>query len=457
MVSERTATRQPLGGELIAIACILSLGAFAALLDTTVVGVAVRTLSMAFAANLAETQWATTAYLLALAAVIPGTGWAAARFGATAAWIGSLGVFLAGSVLCGLSWSLASLIAFRVLQGAGAGLLFPLLRIVVAEVAGRDRLGRMVTIVAIPVQLAPVIGPVVGGAVIQELSWRWVFFLNVPVVVAAIVLSAVYIPNRRGPGQRRLDVIGLLSVSGGLTLLIFGLSGAGDGRSVLAPMVLGIALLAVHGVRAVRSRLPGVIEFDLFRDKAFAASSALAFLSNFGLFAVVFLVPLASQQDGGTGALRAGLILAPQGIGMLVAVLAVGRLVDMKSNLRALVMGGLTLVVIGTIPFTVLSPAAPVVLPVALFVRGVGVAFAVAPTMITLYHSLPACRVAAATTANAIAQQIGAGAGTACVAVLLQRLVALGGLETGFHLTFLATLAFVALSFVPAAFLPDRR
>ena len=119
-MSEQTATREALGGELVGIACILSLGAFAALLDTTVVGVAVRTLSIAFSTNLADIQWATTAYLLALAAVIPGTGWAAARFGATAAWTGSLCVFLAGSVLCGLSWSLSSLIAFRVLQGAGA-------------------------------------------------------------------------------------------------------------------------------------------------------------------------------------------------------------------------------------------------------------------------------------------------------------------------------------------------
>jgi EmrB/QacA subfamily drug resistance transporter len=456
-MSEQTATREKLGGELVGIACILSLGAFAALLDTTIVGVAVHTLSVAFGTGIADTQWATTAYLLALAAVIPGTGWAAARFGATAAWIGSLSVFLAGSLLCGLSWSLGSLITFRVLQGAGAGLLFPLLRIVVAEVAGRDRLGRMVTIVAIPVQLAPVIGPIVGGAVIQELSWRWVFFLNVPVVVTAIVLSALHIPNRRGSAQQRLDIIGLLGVSGGLTLLILGLSQTGDGHSVVVPLVLGSALLVAHGLRAVRSRQPGVIEFDLFRDRAFAASSTLAFLSNFGLFAVVFLVPLFSQQEGGSGALSAGLVLAPQGIGMLVAVLAVGRLVDMKSNPRALVMAGLVLVVLGTIPFAVLGPSAPVVLPVALFVRGVGVAFAVAPTMITLYHSLPAARVPAATTANAIAQQIGAGAGTACVAVLLERLVALGGIETGFHLTFLATLGFVALSAVPAAFLPDHR
>jgi predicted MFS family arabinose efflux permease len=168
-------------------------------------------------------------------------------------------------------------------------------------------------------------------------------------------------------------------------------------------------------------------------------------------------VPLFSQQDGGGGALDAGLVLAPQGVGMLVAVLAVGRLVDMKRNPRALVMSGLVLVMLGTLPFAAFSPSAPVVLTVALFVRGVGVAFAVAPTMITLYHSLPTARVPAATTTNAIAQQVGAGAGTACVAVLLQRFVRFGGVETGYHLTFLITLAFVALSFVPAAFLPNRR
>ncbi|MGW2219920.1 MFS transporter, partial [Nonomuraea sp. NPDC001684] len=174
-----TAARPGLDRRLLTVAGVLTLGAFTALLDGTVVGVATHTLARAFSADLAATQWVTTAYLLALAAVIPATGWAAQRFGAGTAWTASLAVFLAGSILCGSAWSLGSLIAFRVVQGAGAGMLFPLSRIIVVEVAGRERLGRMMALMAVPAVFAPVLGPVVGGVLLETLSWRWVFLVNV--------------------------------------------------------------------------------------------------------------------------------------------------------------------------------------------------------------------------------------------------------------------------------------
>ncbi|MFI9274521.1 DHA2 family efflux MFS transporter permease subunit [Kitasatospora sp. NPDC052896] len=449
------------------IALILVLGGFVALLDSTVVGVAVHTLAGAFAADLADTQWVTTGYLLALAAVIPATGWAARRFGATSAWLGSLGVFLVGSVLCGSAWSLGSLVLFRVVQGIGAGGLFPLSRVIVMEVAGRERLGRMTALMAVPVSVAPIVGPVAGGAVLAGLSWRWVFLLNVPILLAAMVLSALFIPRSRAADVGRLDVLGLLCVSGGITGLLFGLSGLGEGRAVTAPevgpaLLLGVALLGGYAARASRSSAPGVVELSLFRDRAFAASAALGFLANAGLFAAAFLVPLFYQQAGGGGALDAGLVLAPQGLGSLVAVLLVGRLVDVAAaRARTMVLAGLLLVALGTVPFALVGSGSAhlsrsgALLLGALFVRGVGLAFAVAPTMKTLYHSLPVARVPAATTANAIGQQVGGAAGTAAVAVVLQRCTDRGGAVAGFHAAFWVTLGLIALAAAPASFLPD--
>lgn len=449
-MTDTTATRPGLDRRLLAVAGVLTLGAFAALLDGTIVGVATHTLARTFSADLAATQWVTTAYLLALAAVIPATGWAAQRYGAGTAWAASLAVFLAGSILCGAAWSLGSLVAFRVVQGAGAGMLFPLSRIIVVEVAGRDRLGRMMALMAIPAVLAPVLGPVVGGAILQALSWRWAFLTNVPFLAAGLVLSIRYVRTARpsGPAER-LDLAGLTGVSGGLALLVYGLTRAGEAAFAL-PSAAGALLLAACLWRAARTSGPRVVEPGLFRDRPFAASAALAFLANFSLFAAVLLVPLFLQRAEGAGALGAGLVLAPQGLGMLAAVLAAGRLVDLGGNPRKIVVTGLVLLAAGTLPFALTAGTVPSWgLGVALFVRGVGAALAVSPTMITLYHSLPAEKVPAATTANAIGQQVGAAAGTACAAVLLQH----GGFATAFWVT----LAAVALCLLPAAFLPSSK
>ncbi|MFI9721273.1 DHA2 family efflux MFS transporter permease subunit [Streptomyces sp. NPDC052396] len=452
------AERPGLDRSLTGIALILVLGAFVALLDTTVIGVAVQALAERFGAGLAEVQWATTAYLLALAAVIPVTGWAAQRFGATRAWTGSLVVLLAGSALCGLSWSLGSLVVFRVVQGLGAGGLFPLSRLIVLEVAGRERMGRMMALMAVPAVAAPVIGPVVGGVLVQELSWRWVFLLNVPVLLAAIVLTLRFVPAAAGSGTGRPDAAGLVAVSGGLPLLLHGLSRLGARAPVVSwawPLAAGTVLLGGYGLWTARSGRPGLIRLGLFRDRAFAASCALAFLGNFVLFAGAFLVPLFFQQGTGQGALGAGLALAPQGLGMLAAVLVAGRLMDSGPSARSMVLGGLALVSAGTVPFVLAQPNGHrALLAVALFVRGVGLTFAISPTMKTLYHSLPAERVSDATTANAIGQQVGGALGTAVVAVVLQRLLDRGSVAAGFHAAFWVTVVCGGVAFLAALTLP---
>ncbi|MEV5506218.1 DHA2 family efflux MFS transporter permease subunit [Streptomyces orinoci] len=456
--STAPAGRPGLDRSLTRVALILVLGAFVALLDTTVIGVAVHALGQRFGAGPADVQWATTGYLLALAAVIPATGWAAQRFGATRAWTGSLAVLLAGSVLCGLAWSLGSLVAFRVVQGLGAGGLFPLSRLIVVEVAGRERMGRMMALMAVPAVLAPVVGPVVGGVLVQELSWRWVFLLNVPVLLAAIVLTLRFIPASRGSAAERLDAAGLVAVSGGLALLLHGLSRLG-GRAPASswglPLLAGAALLAGYGLWTARAARPGVIRLGLFRDRAFAVSCALAFLGNFALFAGAFLVPLFFQQDAAEGALGAGLVMAPQGLGMLAAVLVAGRLMDSGPPARTMVLGGLALVLAGTLPFALVQPGSGQgLLAVALFVRGIGLTFAISPTMKTLYHSLPADRMPDATTANAIGQQLGGALGTAVVAVVLQRVLDGGSAAAGFHAAFWVTVGCVGAAMVAALRLP---
>src|ERR1700691_4386636 len=168
---------------------VVILGMIMSILDTTIVNVALHTLRSDLHSSIAQVQWVITGYLLSLAAVIPVTGWAARRFGAKQVYMTSLVLFTIGSGLCGLSDSTTSLVLFRILQGAGGGMIMPVAMMIMAQVAGPLRMGRVMGIVSMPSMLAPILGPVVGGLILQNLHWSWIFFVNVPVGLIAFVLG----------------------------------------------------------------------------------------------------------------------------------------------------------------------------------------------------------------------------------------------------------------------------
>ncbi|MGH3169993.1 MAG: MFS transporter, partial [Trebonia sp.] len=189
MPSDTNSSDDRLDPALIKLGLTVVVGAFASLLDSTIVSIAINTLGRDFHTSLSTIQWVLTGYLLALSMVIPLTGWAVGRFGQKNMWIISVTLFTVASVLSGLAWSAASLIAFRVLQGISGGMILPIAQTIVVRAAGPRRIGRMMGIIAVPSQLAPVIGPVVGGVIVDYLSWRWLFFLNVPIGLAGLALS----------------------------------------------------------------------------------------------------------------------------------------------------------------------------------------------------------------------------------------------------------------------------
>src|SRR5215472_6472593 len=222
------ANDQLLTPEILRLAVVVVLGSIMTILDATIVNVAVPTLGRDFHTSVATIQWVPTAYLLAFASVIPASGWAAERFGARRVWIVSLAVFLAGSLGCGLSGSVGALIAFRVLQGAGGGMILPVGQAILARAAGPQRMGRVMSIVGVPLLLGPVAGPVLGGAIVGAASWRWIFFVNLPVGAAALALALRLLPDTpRRPA--RLDLPGLALLSGGIAVFLYGLAKIGTG------------------------------------------------------------------------------------------------------------------------------------------------------------------------------------------------------------------------------------
>jgi EmrB/QacA subfamily drug resistance transporter len=206
------------------IAAVVILGSFMSILDTTIVNVAIKELSRSFGVSLAVTQWVSTGYMLALATVIPLTGWAADRFGTKRLYIGSILLFVLGSALCGMAWSATSLIAFRVLQGVGGGMIMPAGMTILSHAAGSDRMGRVMGIVGVPMLLAPIVGPILGGWFVDDISWRWIFFVNVPIGVIALLAAARILERDVAKPHHALDWRGLLMLSPGLAIFVYGLA-----------------------------------------------------------------------------------------------------------------------------------------------------------------------------------------------------------------------------------------
>jgi EmrB/QacA subfamily drug resistance transporter len=453
-------TGDRLDPALVKLAVIVTLGAIASLLDTTIVNIAIATLSRQFGTPVATIQWVSTGYLLALCAVIPLTGGLIERFGARNLWLFSVGLFLVGSLLCGASWSVPSLIGFRVVQGIGGGMILPVAQTVLAQAAGPRRVGRIMSVVSVPGQLVPILGPAIGGVIVDDLGWRWIFFINAPLCALALVLAWRGMADSGRRPAARLDVTGLILLCTGITLAVYGLSRAGSaggfgGRMVLASLVAGAMLLAAFVLHALRTRSTPAIDLRLLRYPTFAASSLLMFLFGVFVYGPMLLLPLYFQHVRGLTAFDAGLLMALQGIGAMVALLIAGWLTDRVGPGRV-VLTGLVIAVLGTIPLALIGAhTSEVALGISMVVRGLGLGAAAVPAMAASYLQLSADAIPRATSAINLVQRIGGSIGTAAFAVILQlQLADHGGAPAAqaaaFGTAFSWSLALTCLALVPA-------
>ncbi|HEV3295289.1 MAG TPA: DHA2 family efflux MFS transporter permease subunit, partial [Streptosporangiaceae bacterium] len=421
--------------EIWALAVVVVLGSAMTILDATIVNVALPTLGQDLHTSISVIQWVPTIYLLAFASVIPLTGWVSGRFGAKPVWLASLGLFMAGSLLAGLSPSIGALIGARVVQGLGGGMIMPLGQAMLARVAGPKRMGRVMSVIGVPMLLLPVFGPLIGGALIGAASWRWIFFVNLPVGLLAVALAVRLLPAggpRSAPhhgaphhGTQRLDVPGAALLSGGLALLLYGLAETGQHAQLatpaaLGPMAAGAVALALFGRRALRVPNP-LIDLRLFRQRGFAAGTAVNLVLGVALFGVALLLPLYFELLRGRTPVQTGLLLAPQGLGAAVTISLAGYLTD-RIGARRVVPVGVLLAVAGTAWYTQIGARTSYwALLVALFAIGAGLGATITPAMAAAYQGLPATAMGQATAVISVVQRVAGALGSALLAVVLQQ------------------------------------
>ena len=449
------------------IATVVIFGALAPLFDTTIMSVALHSLAKDLNTTVAVIQWVTTGYVLALAATVPLSGWLQRRIGAKHGWMLALAIFLIGSILSSLAWNAPSLIAFRVVQGIGAGILMPLMANLVMQAAGGKNLGRISATIGLPALLGPILGPALGGIILNWLDWRWLFWVNVPFCVVSLILAWRMLPHDAPTTRARLDVIGMLLLVPGLVGVLLGLSNSAsaDGFARVdawLPIAIGLVLLAGFVGYALRRGDHALVDLRLLRSRAVWSASSLLFLSGISAYGAMLLLPLYWQQLRGIDVLTTGLMMIPQGLGMLASRGIAGSLTD-KIGPKWVAFTGFAVVALATVPFAFsTTDTNNWWLMGVLLVRGVGLGGLVMPLMVSSYQGLERSEIPNSSIITRTAQQLGGSFGTAMLAVILQSALvshasagAAGG-ATAFDLTFWWSIGLTVLAVALCLTLPGR-
>ncbi|CAM3714522.1 DHA2 family efflux MFS transporter permease subunit [Nocardiopsis rhodophaea] len=441
-------------------------GGFLALLDTTIVNVSLEDTTARFGA-IDQVHWVVTAYLIALAALMPATGWLATRFGAKRVFIGATALFALGSAGCAFSQTLTELIAARGLSGAAAGVLTPASTILLTSGVPRERLGRVQALNGSVMLISPLLGPTIGGLLVAAGGWSAVYAVNIPLCAALLFVTVRWV-QKDAPadrGARPLDVVGLLSSATCTVSTVLAIHGfAGHGLTARTDLLLPLALAAASGavfvVRELRTRFP-LLDLRLFRSRVYTMAAVNILCLGFILYSPMVLVPLYFESARGETAVTTGLLMSTGGVGVVVAAW-LSRVLMAKAGGGATVVIGIVLTMAATVPLTRLaSDTSYALLCASLAVRGLGTGLTIVPAMTRAFQSIRPDSIGDASSQLNLVQRIGGAVAVAVVTVVLQQAAHdRHGLVPGaFAHSFTWLLGVYALTLIPALalFAADRR
>lgn len=392
--------------------------------------------------------------------MIPVTSWAAQRLGAARLYVVALLVFTLGSALCALSQNIGQLVVSRALQGLGGGAILPVGTIIWTRMADRAQMARVMSVVGIPVVLAPMIGPLIGGLLVKGAGWQSIFWINIPLGLVGAVLARRLLPRGGGVDPGPLDVLGLLLAAGGVVGLTYGLAdigtrGEATARS-LAVLLTAVVLLAAFVVRSLRVPHP-LLDMRLYADRLFSAAALTMFSLGIALFGGMILLPLYFQIVRGEDVVRTGLLLVPSGVGALAANRLAAPLTDKLGGGTTALLGGVV-AALCTIPFVFLTAGTSYpLLATAMAARGAGIGLSFTPVMTSAYRTLPPEKIRDATPQLNVLQRVGGSIGTALLTIVLSRQLAGRTLPSGraeaFRTTFVWVIVAAVMAIVPTVVL----
>ena len=402
---------------------VVIVGSFMVMLDTTVVNIALPRIITVFGADVHSSQYVLTGYMLALAIIMPATGYLTDTFGTKRVYLLSMFFFTAGSALCSAAWNVPSLVLFRLLQGLGGGMMMPLSMTIMFKVVPMDKRGTVMGVFGLPMLLGPVLGPTLGGYLVEYVDWRFIFTLNIPIGALGLLLGTTLLRETETRSDLRLDLRGFIFSAVGFSALLYALSEAptdGWGAPYIVALLTMGSLSLLAWLWTELSVENPLVELRVFRSATYSLATFVNFILTMGMFSSMFLLPLFLQNFRGLGAMESGILLLPQALASTVTMPLSGKLFD-KIGPRPVVITGLLLMAYSTweLSFIDLSTSNGDLTRI-LIERGFAMGLTMMPVMTVAMNSVPPSLIARSSSLTNVLRQVFASFGTAIFATLLQ-------------------------------------
>ncbi len=436
---------------------IYIMAVFMQIIDGTIVNVAIPTLADEFGVEDTDIDLAIVSFLVALAVFLPASGWLGDRFGSKGVFLGALSLFTLASALAGTSSTLNQLVAWRILQGASSGIMTPLGSAMLFRAFPQNERAKAATAIIGVAVIGPALGPVLGGFLIEFLNWRWIFYVNIPMGVTALLLGVTQLRDEKSPTKERFDVVGFFLSGVGLAVLLFAIDRAKDdgltSGGVLAGLAIGVGLLVTLIVHQLRVDQP-LLQLRLLSSGIFRASSLVSFPTYMGFMSLIFVLPVYLQSLLGNGPLETGLAMMPQPIGVMISSQIVGRSLYKRYGPRRILRFGTIAGLLIGLAFAAILDLNTSLLTVAFlsFIRGLAMGCVFVPLQTATYAQTTYADTAKATTLYGMQRQLGPAVGIATAATILGSMnndlpeSALADRLDGFKVAMLVSAAFFAIA-----------